>query len=84
MAKKRVEILFDPDQYARLEYIARERRESVGALIREAVRKEYLGPTKEEKLAAVRWMAEQNVDLGSWEELKEDMAQEIARHLEID
>lgn len=84
MAKKRVEILFDPDQYARLERIARERRESVGALIREAVQKTYLGPTREEKLAAVRWMAAQNIDLGSWEELEEEMARDLVRHFEID
>ena len=84
MAKKRVEVLFDPEQYARLDRIAKERRESVGALIREAVARQYLGPTKEEKLAAVRWIAAQNIDLGSWEELEEEMSQDLVRHLEID
>lgn len=84
MGKKRVEVLFDPAQYARLENIARERREPVGALIREAVQRYYLGPTREEKLAAVQWMAAQNIDLGSWEDIEEEISREILSHFEID
>lgn len=84
MTKKRVEVLFDPEQYARLERIAKERRESVGALIREAVQREYLGPTKEEKLAAVARIAAMNIEVGDWEEIEEEISREILSHLEID
>ena len=73
MLKKRVEVLFDPKQYAALQEIARCQSTSVGALIRHAVERTYLQPTREEKLAAVQRIVSQNIDWGSWETVKEEI-----------
>ncbi len=79
---KRVELLLDPEQYARLEEIARARGESVGALIRRAVAREYLQPTRELKRAALGRLLEQEIDLGSWEKAKREIGREVVRELE--
>ena len=73
MLKKRVEVLFDPKQYALLQEIARCQATPVGALIRNAVERTYLQPTREEKLAAVQRIVSQNIDWGSWETVKEEI-----------
>lgn len=79
---KRVELLLDPEQYARLERIARARRESVGALIRQAVAREYLQPLQEQKRAALRRLLQQEIDFGSWERAKKDIGREVVKELE--
>ena len=54
MAKdKRVEVLFESQQYKRLEEAAHREGKSVGALVREAVAKYVVAPTEEERQAAV-------------------------------
>ena len=79
---KRVELLLDPEQYARLERIARARGESVGALIRQAVAREYLQPLQEQKRAALRRLLQQEIDFGSWERAKKDIGREVVKELE--
>ena len=79
---KRVELLFDPEQFARLEEIARARKESVGALIREAVAREYLQPAQEQRRAALGRLLRQDTDFGSWERAKEEIVREVVRELE--
>ena len=71
MLSKRVEVLFDPQQYERLEREARRRGESVGSLVRGAVEREYLLPSREERQAALRELVSIKLDIGSWEEAKE-------------
>ena len=71
MLSKRVEILFDPKQYASLEEEARRREKSVGALVREAVEREYLAPSRQERKAALKEFLSIRLDIGSWEEAKE-------------
>lgn len=91
MLKKRVEVLFEPSEYRRLGEIAHARRQSVGAVVREAVEKYVLQPTQEEGRKALEWILSEEDDLGSWEELKEavlrgpveEMA-EIDRQIEAD
>lgn len=73
MLSKRVEVLFDPKQYASLEEEARRREKSVGALVREAVDKQFLQPTRRQKLAALRRLTSQQMDWPPWEELKEEI-----------
>jgi hypothetical protein len=73
MLSKRVEVLFDPKQYASLEEEARRREKSVGALVREAVETQFLQPTRRQKLAAVRRLTSQQIDWPPWEELKEQI-----------
>ena len=79
---KRVELLFEPEQYARLEEIARARKESVGALIRRAVALEYLQPMQDQKRAALLRLLAQEIDLGSWEEAKRYIGGEVVKELE--
>ncbi|MBI4310288.1 MAG: hypothetical protein HY681_00795 [Chloroflexi bacterium] len=78
---KRVEVLFDPKQYALLEQIARSRRETVAALVRKAVEQELLRPTLEERRAAVRGILSEESDL-TWEEAKRLIETEVGRRLE--
>ena len=71
MLSKRVEVLFDPKQYAELERVAQRDGRSVGALIREAVEREYLHASREERKAALKDLLSIRLDIGSWEEAKE-------------
>ena len=71
MLSKRVEVLFDPKQYAALEHVAQRDGKSVGALIREAVERKYLQPPREERRAALKELLSIKLDIGSWEEAKE-------------
>ncbi len=79
---KRVELLLEPEQYARLEEIARARKESVGSLIRRAVVQEYLQPVQQQKRAALERLLRQEIDLGAWERAKEDVGREVVKELE--
>jgi len=69
--KKRVEVLFEPTEYERLSAEAKRRRRSVGWMVREAVREQYLAPTREEKEAALKRLLARRDDLGTWEEAKD-------------
>ena len=71
MLSKRVEVLFDPKQYTGLEQEARRRGESVGSLVREAVERQYLLPSREERRTALKDLLSIKLDIGSWEEAKE-------------
>src|SRR5207244_2059386 len=54
---RRVQVLFSPDQIARLQAIAQAKGESVGALIRQAVETVYFHPQPERRREAVKRMA---------------------------
>jgi len=73
MLSKRVEVLFDPKQYTELEQVAQRDGKSVGGLIREAVEKQLLQPTRQQKLAAVKRLTSQQMDWPPWEQLKEEI-----------
>lgn len=79
---KRVELLLEPEHYARLEEIARTRKESVGALIRRALQREYLRPTEEQKRAAFERLLSRETSFGTWRQVKEEIAREVSRELE--
>ncbi len=79
---KRVELLLDPEQYARLEKIARARKESIGALIRQALAREYLQPSQEQKRAALQRILRQQIDFGPWERAKKEIGREVVKELE--
>ncbi|TAK34232.1 MAG: ribbon-helix-helix protein, CopG family [Chloroflexota bacterium] len=78
---KRVELLLDPRQYAQLEEIARARKESVGALVRRALEREYLRPAREERRAAAEWLLSQETDFGDWEEVKQTIIDEKTKEI---
>ena len=67
---KRVEMLFDPKEYAQLEEIARGRGESVAALVRRAVKSQYLETSLEQKREAALYITSQELDFGTWEDVK--------------
>jgi len=70
---KRVEVLFEPNEYTDLEAIARKQRESVGSLIRKATRQVYLDKERRKRAEAVKRLTSANLDLGNWEDLKKEM-----------
>lgn len=89
MLKKRVEVLFDPAEYRRLEEIARSQQRSVGSIVREAVEKYVVRPTDEERRKAFEWLLSQEMDIESdWEKVKEEIAQardeQLTKSLEAD
>lgn len=89
MLKKRVEILFEPSEYRRLEEIARAQKRSVGSMVREAVAKYMLEPTDEQRRKAIEWLTSQAAGpVGSPEEIKEEILlardEAIAKSLETD
>jgi predicted transcriptional regulator len=86
---KRVEILFDEKDYRQLEGAARKRRQSVGAVVREAVAKYVTDADRKRRREAVEWIKSQDFGpVGSPEELKEEiltaMDEAIDKNLEAD
>jgi hypothetical protein len=73
--KKRVEVLFDEDEYRRLEELARAKGRSIGALIRAAVARDYLAPDEERRHEAFKWLTSQTFDFlgGDWDDVKKDL-----------
>lgn len=78
---RRVEVLFEPDQYRELERISRSKRESVADLVRKAVEQQYLRPTLEQRQAAVKRLLSQQFDLGDWEDVKREMEEDLYKHI---
>ncbi|MDO8670700.1 MAG: ribbon-helix-helix protein, CopG family [Dehalococcoidia bacterium] len=79
---KLVELLFEPEQYAKLDEMAKARRESVGVLIRRAVAREYLQPMREQKRVVLDRLLQQEIDFGSWERVKTVIGKEVVKELE--
>jgi hypothetical protein len=68
---KRAEILFSQEELSALRLEAERRGVSMGALVREAVRKQYLQPSAERRRKALEfWTKGEPVDVGTWEEAK--------------
>ena len=69
---KRVQVLLSASQYARLKEIARSRGKSVGALVRQAVQKQYLDTSRDERLAAVEEMSRLRLPVSDWEQMERE------------
>ena len=78
---KRVEVLFDPQHYQVMEQLARSQGKTVGALVRKAVEQVYLGPTMEQRRAAVQDLLSLQSDI-TWEEAKEIIDRDPGRRLD--
>ena len=74
---KRVQVLLDPFQYQRLDEIARQRNQSVGALIREAIDRVYLQNAMADRLEAVRALAAMQLPVAGWEQMERESVEEI-------
>ena len=89
MLKKRVEILFEPSEYRRLEELAGASGRSVGSVVREAVAKYVLQPSDEKRREAFEWLMSQEMDIESdWDEVKKEIAEardeQLMKSLETD
>lgn len=73
---KRVELLFEPNEYTDLEAIARKRRESVGSLIRKATRQVYLDKERQRRREAIERLLSEQFDFGDWGDIKEELEEE--------
>jgi len=83
MLKKRVEILFEPSEYRRLEELAGASGRSVGSVVREAVAKYVLQPSDEERREAIEWfMSQSEGPVGSPEEIKEEILRALDEAIE--
>ncbi len=82
MLDKRVEILFAAQDFENLRQRARETGRSVGDLVREAVRRQYLAPSESARRQAVERLTADDLalDWPDWESLK----REIPRQVESD
>lgn len=78
MLNKRVEVLFDPEEYRAIEEIARGRRQSVGALIRKAVEERFLTGSLERRRTAGKRIL-QGRDNITWEEAKKSLERDVGR-----
>ena len=77
---RRVQVLFDPGEYALLEAEARRRHRSVGALVRESVR-HGLSQHADEKRATLARLLERadsspGSPVGDWKEVKDGFERE--------
>ena len=66
---KKTTILLSPELHARLTRIAAQRGTSLGSLVREACEREYGETTLEQRLEAVRALADLELPVGSPEEM---------------
>jgi predicted transcriptional regulator len=69
---KRVQILLSPEQFSRLQEIAKTEGESLGALIRKALEEVYLEREQQDRLAAVREMAALRLPVADWEQMERE------------
>lgn len=73
-ASKRAQILMEPEDYRRLEEIARRKNASVAELIRTAVRERYLGAGVE-NAAVVESICSMNLPILPWAEIETEIAE---------
>lgn len=78
---KRVEVLFDPNQFRELQRISRTKGETVAALVRQAVERQYLRPTLMQRQEAVQHLLSLRSDV-TWEDAKEILEGDVGRRFE--
>ena len=69
---KKTTVLFPPELYDDLAHLARQRKSSVGELIRDACRAQYFLATRSERLALVDKLAALCLPVGSPEEMERE------------
>jgi hypothetical protein len=79
-ASKRAQILMEPDDYRRLEEIARQKNASVAELIRTAVRERYLGES-DRRRSGVESICSMNLPVIPWDEAEREIAESHSEHV---
>ena len=74
---RRAQILMEPEEFRRLQALARTRRTSVANLIRSAVRETYFVP-QPDKPPIVDAILAMRLDLPDWGQLREELDREHA------
>jgi hypothetical protein len=69
---KKTTVLFPPELYDDLANLARQRKSSVGELIRDACRAQYFLKTRDERLALVEKIAAMRLPVGSPQQMKRE------------
>lgn len=75
---KRVEVLFEPEEYRIIERLARSRGVPVAVLVRKAVEERYLQADLERRRAAVDALLSIDSDL-TWDEAKKFLDENVGR-----
>jgi len=70
--KRRVQILMEPDEYRRLQSLARKRKTSVARLIRSAIRETYRAPQPERR-PIVEAILEMKLAVPDWNDLRAEL-----------
>ncbi len=73
---RRTQILFPETEYRRLRRVAQEQGRSIGSLVREAVERYYLEPSRARAIEAAKRIGEMNlpIPVQDWEEIEEELA----------
>jgi hypothetical protein len=84
--ERRVQVLFDPAEYDQLEALAQHERRSVGAIIRESVRRTLSTPTATRQAALARLFARAETTprqpVGDWNQVKASFERESLQGIE--
>jgi hypothetical protein len=78
---KRVEVLFDPEQFREVERIALSQGGSVASLVRAAVERQFLQPRLSERRRAVQRLLSMETGV-TWEEAKKELEADPGRRIE--
>lgn len=70
---KKTTILFSPDIYNQLEEMAKTLKTSVAELIRRAIVKQYLFPSKEQRLKSVEHLSNIGGSVSDWETMEKEI-----------
>jgi len=81
--ERRVQVLFNPEEYEQLEMFARNERRSVGSIVRESVRRTLSIPVSARQAAVERLLARADSSpaspVGDWENVKDGFERESLR-----
>ena len=83
--ERRVQVLFDPDEYALLETTARQEQRSVASIIRESVHRTLAQPASARQMALGRLLARADSapaqPVGDWETAKAGFERDTLRNI---
>jgi hypothetical protein len=72
----RFQVLLSPYQFARLQDTAQAKGVSVGALIRQAIKKGYLNKREKEQLQAIERLRGLSLPIAHWEQMEREPREE--------